>query len=339
MAGDSFDISKVTNLAKVKALMEARNSGKRKVVKESDLLAALANRVRGQDEALAVIARAVSVGYAKEKRTQPVATVLLVGPPGTGKTQTAKTLCGFLFGAESDLLTINGGEYQHPEEGVFKLIGTGPMYKGSDQGGALTRPMFGKRERVVLFDEIEKMNARCYDVFLNLLQDGYVTEAANNKRADFTSAVIVLTSNLDHEKCAEIFQGFPDHEARTAAYKEHFNARQFMRPEILDRIPDIIYFKPLQPEIMMEIAGLAINDLVLSFGAKLKWIAPEVIAELVATVSSSSGGVRMMQQIVERRVGSDVAALKQRGIIDLAIVHRDGRLAAVDLADAPEAGS
>jgi ATP-dependent Clp protease ATP-binding subunit ClpA len=104
MAGESFDIAKVTNLAKVKALMEARNSGKRKVVKENELLAALANRVRGQDEALAVIARAVSVGYA--------------------------------------------------------------------------------------------------------------TEAANNKRADFTSAVIVLTSNLDHEKCAEIHQGFPDRVAR-----------------------------------------------------------------------------------------------------------------------------
>lgn len=323
-------ISELTDLAELKRLLANQGTGsQRKQVDRRELAAHLAARVRGQDQALEQVADAVFAGYAKQKRSRPVATFLFVGQPGVGKTETAKALSDYLFGSDKDMVVLNGAEYQHADEGVMKLIGAGPAYKGSEQGGTLTRPMFGKKERVVLFDEIEKMHPRCYDVLLSLLQDGYVVEGGSNKRAEFTSAVVLMTSNLDHDKCAQIASSISDIEARTMAYKEHFNARGFARPEILDRIPDIVYFQPLPVDVLAEVVIQKIQTLAGEYGVGLNYVEPQAAYQLLDAVVKGQGGIRAIMQIAERRLGPDFADLAGRKIACAQVIWHDGKLRAV----------
>lgn len=323
-------ISALTDMAELKRLLANEGTAsQRKQINRKDLADHLGSKVRGQDEAIGQVASAVFAGYAKQKRSRPVATFLFVGPPGVGKTETAKALSEHLFGSDKDMLVLNGAEYQHADEGVMKLVGAGPAYKGSEQGGTLTRPMFGKKERVVLFDEIEKMNPRCYDVLLSLLQDGYVVEGGSNKRADFTSSVVLMTSNLDHDKCANIAQSVTEIEARTAAYKEHFNARGFARPEILDRIPDIVYFKPLAVEVLAEVVVQKIQALAAEYGIALEHVEPMAAYRLLDAVMKGQGGIRAIMQTAERRLGPDFADLSSQKITTAVVVWQDDRLQAV----------
>jgi ATP-dependent Clp protease ATP-binding subunit ClpB len=323
-------ISALTDMAELRRLLTNEGTAsQRRQVNRQELADHLSSHVRGQDEAIRQIASAVFAGYAKQKRSRPVATFLFVGPPGVGKTETAKALSGHLFGSDKDMLVLNGAEYQHADEGVMKLVGAGPAYKGSEQGGTLTRPMFGKKERVVLFDEIEKMNPRCYDVLLSLLQDGYVIEGGSNKRADFTSAVVLMTSNLDHDKCAQIAQSVTEIEARTAAYKEHFNARGFARPEILDRIPDIVYFKPLDVEVLAEVVVQKIQALAAEYGIVLEHVEPIAAYRLLDAVLKGQGGIRAIMQIAERRLGPDFAELSSQRVASAVVAWREDRLQAL----------
>ena len=307
------DINSLVNWDAFDQKLAAKNvAGKAKVVNRAELIAGIKEIVQGQDESVELMAKAITNGYAKEKRTRPVAVFLLVGSPGTGKTEVAKAISKCVFGSENDMVKIDCADYKNDGEAVHKLIGVGAAYQGSSQGGTLTRPMISKPERVVLFDEIEKASRAILDVFLSMLNDGYVVEAGSNKKADFTRSIVIITSNLEHEKCAQVAETVTDHEERNGAFKALFEPHGF-RPEILDRIPDVLFFKKLPPGVMGRIIVGKMRTLCQEYGIVLNQVDPDAVFHLLEEVTKNSGGVRAMVQAMERRLGDSLVEAKGEG--------------------------
>jgi ATP-dependent Clp protease ATP-binding subunit ClpA len=301
--------------------------GKARSVDRVKLNDHMKNRVHGQDDAMDVIVRSVCNGYFKAKRSRPVASFFLLGPPGVGKTETAKALAEGIFGAESDLLTINCSELKSPGECMHKLIGTGTGYVGSEKGGMLTRPLMAKPEKVVCFDEIEKADRSILDIFLSALGDGTITEGSGRK-VDCTRSIWVITSNLEHEKAAEVANTIEDHEARCAAFKSIIEPHSF-RPEILDRIGDYLYFKPLPPRVMASVIAQKIVRLCGEYELVCAEIDVDAVFHLLEAVTKQQGGVRAMMLAAERRLGDSLVDAKGSGAKAVKVTVQDDKLLAI----------
>ena len=212
-------------------------------------------RVKGQPQAIAAVADAVRVARAGMKDPQkPVAVFLFAGPTGTGKTELAKALAEFLFGAESSLLRFDMSEYME-EHSVSKLIGSPPGYIGHGDGGRLTDAVRAKPYSVVLFDEMEKAHPRVLDLFLQVFDEGTLTDSRGRK-ASFRETVIILTSNLGSAAPVRKKMGFgggvddaDDLQARVAEA-----VRRHLRPEFLNRISRTVVFNPLTREHVRAVA-------------------------------------------------------------------------------------
>lgn len=300
--------------------------GKSKKLDRAELSKSIKERVRGQDEAIDLMVKEICNGYAKETRDAPVATIILVGPPGVGKTEVAKVISEIIFGSANDMLRIDCADYKSPGSSAA-LIGESAFYQGTESGGALTRPMFAKQERVVLFDEIEKMDKTCYDVFLSMLGEGRVTEKTTKKVADFTRSIVIITSNLEHDKCRNIAETITDYEARIIAYKAIFEPLGF-RPEILNRFRDFIYFRQLPPRVMAEIIAQKISKLCGQYGLVCESIAVDAVFHLLEQVTRNNDGVRGMIAAMERRIGDSMVDVKNSGAKRVSVGVVDGQLLA-----------
>ncbi len=198
----------------------------------------LRNRVVGQDLALGVIARAIRrsrAGLSDPHR--PAGSFMFLGPTGVGKTEVAKALAEYLFNDDTAMTRIDMSEYMEPHS-VSRLIGSPPGYVGYEQGGVLTESVRRRPYQVLLFDEIEKANPDVFNVFLQILDDGRLTDGQGHV-VNFTNTIIIMTSNL------------PD----MAAVKKHF------RPEFINRIDDIVFFNPLGMEVMADIVRIQLRGL------------------------------------------------------------------------------
>jgi ATP-dependent Clp protease ATP-binding subunit ClpB len=215
----------------------------------------LRERVVGQDEAVSAVADAVRRARAGlEEGTRPSGSFLFVGPTGVGKTELARALAEFLFDDEKAMVRIDMSEYME-KHAVARLIGAPPGYVGFEEGGQLTEAVRRRPYAVILFDEIEKAHPEVFNVLLQLLDDGRLTDG-QGRTVDFTNSVVIMTSNLGSQALAEEGLTHDETEKRVrAALRDHF------RPEFLNRIDDVVVFRRLSREDVRKIVDLQIRRL------------------------------------------------------------------------------
>ena len=218
----------------------------------------LHQRVIGQDEAVKTVSNAILRTRAGLKDpSKPIGSFLFLGPTGVGKTELAKALAEALFDDENNMVRIDMSEYME-KYSVARLIGAPPGYVGYDEGGQLTEAVRRKPYCVVLFDEIEKAHPDVFNVLLQVLDDGRMTDS-QGRTVDFKNTVIVMTSNLGSQY---ILDGIKDGKITEEA-RNQVNAllKQSFRPEFLNRIDDIVFYKPLDKQEIFAITELMLKDI------------------------------------------------------------------------------
>ena len=219
----------------------------------------LRDRVVGQDQALSAVSNAIRrsrAGLSDPKR--PIGSFIFLGPTGVGKTETARALAEFLFDDEAAMVRIDMSEYME-KHAVARLIGAPPGYVGYDEGGQLTEAVRRRPYAVILFDEIEKAHPDVFNVLLQVLDDGRLTDS-KGRTVDFKNTVLIMTSNLGASQLstawAEGEEGFEEATHRVMnVLREHF------RPEFLNRVDDIVVFHPLGEEQLTHIIDLRFAEL------------------------------------------------------------------------------
>ena len=198
----------------------------------------LAKSVVGQDDAIKAIARAIKRNKAGlNDASRPIGSFLFLGPTGVGKTQCAKTLAEFLFDNAKSLVRIDMSEYME-KHAVSRLVGAPPGYVGYEEGGVLTEAIRRKPYSIVLFDEVEKAHPDVFNILLQVLDDGRLTDS-KGVSVDFSNTIIILTSNIASDKIMEI----GDKQERQKAVKEAL--KMYFKPEFLNRLDDVVVFNPL----------------------------------------------------------------------------------------------
>lgn len=212
----------------------------------------LHQRVIGQDEAVTAVSDAIQrsrAGLADPNR--PVASFIFLGPTGVGKTELGKALAAYLFDTEDAMVRIDMSEYME-KHSVSRLIGAPPGYVGYDEGGQLTEAIRRRPYTVILFDEIEKAHPDVFNIMLQILDDGRVTDAQGHK-VDFKNSVIIMTSNIGSQFILDVTDDYEQIQSRVMEA-----LRAAFRPEFLNRIDETIIFKGLQKEQLREIVQLQI---------------------------------------------------------------------------------
>jgi ATP-dependent Clp protease ATP-binding subunit ClpB len=279
----------------------------------------LRERVVGQDEALSAVANAIRrsrAGLSDPKR--PIGSFIFLGPTGVGKTETARALAEFLFDDEAAMVRIDMSEYME-KHAVARLIGAPPGYVGYDEGGQLTEAVRRRPYAVVLFDEIEKAHPDVFNVLLQVLDDGRLTDS-KGRTVDFKNTVLIMTSNVGAAQLSTAWaqgeEGFD--EAKDRVMDE---LRKHFRPEFLNRVDDIVVFRPLGDEQLAHIVDLRLKDL------------ENLLADRKITLEMTDGarqaifkagydrayGARPLKRAIQRLV-QDKLAVK---ILDGTVLHGD----------------
>jgi len=279
----------------------------------------LRERVVGQDEALTVVANAIRrsrAGLSDPKR--PIGSFIFLGPTGVGKTETARALAEFLFDDEAAMVRIDMSEYME-KHAVARLIGAPPGYVGYDEGGQLTEAVRRRPYSVVLFDEIEKAHADIFNVLLQVLDDGRLTDS-KGRTVDFKNTVLIMTSNAGAAQLstawAEGEDGFEDAKERVMDV-----LRSQFRPEFLNRVDDIVVFRPLGEEQLTHIVDLRLNDLQrLLADRKITLELTDAARHAIFEAGYDRAyGARPLRRAVQRMV-QDKLAVK---ILDGTVLHGD----------------
>jgi ATP-dependent Clp protease ATP-binding subunit ClpB len=271
----------------------------------------LHKRVIGQDKAIASVSEAIRrsrAGLSNPKR--PIGSFIFLGPTGVGKTELAKALAEFLFDSEDALIRIDMSEYME-KHSVAKLIGAPPGYIGYDEGGQLTEKVRRRPYSVLLFDEIEKAHPDVFNLMLQILDDGRLTDS-KGRVVNFKNTVIIMTSNIGSDLIQTEFEkGGSWEEEYDRISKLVFNIiSQYFKPEFLNRVDDIIVFHPLSKEHLSKIAVLLLDDLKKRLLANVEVEAEfddTVIEELVKVGYDPKFGARPMKRALQKLIENEIA--------------------------------
>ena len=293
--------------------------GERLVHMEDDLH----RRVIGQDEAVEAVSEAIRrsrSGLSDPRR--PIGSFIFLGPTGVGKTELAKALAEFMFDDEANMVRIDMSEYME-RHAVSRLVGAPPGYVGYDEGGQLTEAVRRRPYRVLLFDEIEKAHPDVFNILLQILEDGRLTDAQGHT-VDFRNTVIIMTSNLGTEGLRRQPFGFrPDTRDEMGELRElresvYTALKRTFRPEFINRIDETIVFHPLSGEQIVEIVGLMVRDV----EERLKEremtfeLTPEAGLWLAGEGFDPVYGARPLRRLIQRRLENPLARMVLSGEVE-----------------------
>ncbi len=282
----------------------------------------IGERVVGQDEALRTLADAIRrarSGLGDPNR--PIGSFLFLGPTGVGKTETAKALAEFLFDDERNMVRLDMSEYQEKHT-VARLIGAPPGYVGYEEGGQLTEAVRRRPYSVVLLDEVEKAHAEVFNVLLQILDDGRLTDG-HGRVVDFKNAAVIMTSNLGSQYCNDPFAGPADltdrpeqPDSTPSSFEETKQrilqeVRSFFRPEFINRLDDIIVFRPLGVSEIKQIVRIQVRQL----AARLKdrrielEITDEALLQLATAGYDPVFGARPLKRAIQTHVMNRLAQM------------------------------
>ncbi|WP_295992795.1 ATP-dependent Clp protease ATP-binding subunit [uncultured Veillonella sp.] len=289
----------------------------------------LHKRVIGQDDAVTAVAKAVRrarAGLKDPKR--PIGSFLFLGPTGVGKTELARALASSLFGDESAMIRLDMSEYMEKHT-VSRLVGAPPGYVGYEEGGQLTDAVRRKPYSVILLDEVEKAHADFFNILLQVLDDGRLTDS-QGRTVDFRNTVIIMTSNLGakalHKNSTELGFLAPKkveshtNDSKTKDFKEAKKSvldavKHHFRPEFLNRIDEMIVFHPLTEEDLTKIVTILMSDVIKRLGEldlQLE-ITPEAMKLLVKEGSDFTMGARPLKRAIQRLIEDPVSDLILKG--------------------------
>ncbi len=270
----------------------------------------LHERVVGQDEAITVVADAIRRSRAGlSDPNRPLGSFLFLGPTGVGKTELCKALAGFLFDSDDHMIRVDMSEYME-KHSVSRLIGAPPGYVGYDEGGALTEAVRRKPYSVLLLDEVEKAHPDVFNVLLQVLDDGRLTDG-QGRTVDFKNTVIVMTSNLGSQMIMQMV-GKPVAEIKDAVWGE---VKQHFRPEFLNRIDETVVFHALDHKHIENIAGIQLKLLQARLDKlemKLE-VSPAALAELAKVGFDPVFGARPLKRAIQQRIENPVSKLILQG--------------------------
>lgn len=302
---------------------------------------ALKERVKGQDHVIDDLVKFIRIQWGKVQRKRPIANLLFLGPPGTGKTELAGAMAAFLYGDEKNKLHFEMGQFKG-KEGVTRLTGTPLGYVGSSQGGQLTRPVLNNPKRLILFDEIEKAEPEIFDAFLSMMGEGRLTEAGSGKVADFTQSIIILTSNAEFEAIGKLQEQMADDpQEMLNAVKSHLADTKIFRPELLSRVDKIYVFKPLEGIVIAEIAAMKMVGLAKDYDLELAYVDPQIIVDAMNKGNKlSKFGMRALSTVIDEMLGEGMMDAKDAGAQRVRLdVDEDGTFSISPADEEPEDGN
>ena len=270
----------------------------------------LHERVVGQDEAILAVANAIRrsrSGLSDPNR--PTGSFLFLGPTGVGKTELCKALAGFLFDSEDHMIRVDMSEFME-KHSVSRLIGAPPGYVGYEEGGALTEAVRRKSYSVLLLDEVEKAHPDVFNVLLQVLDDGRLTDG-QGRTVDFKNTVIVMTSNLGSHLIMQM-AGQDTELIREAVWAE---VKQHFRPEFLNRIDETVVFHALDRTNIEAIAKIQLKVLearMEKMDMKLE-VSPQALAELAKAGFDPVFGARPLKRAIQQHIENPVARLILEG--------------------------
>ena len=301
------------------------------------LEAELSKRVVGQKQALEAVANAVRRSRAGlQDPNKPIGSFIFLGPTGVGKTETARALAEFLFDDERAMVRLDMSEYME-KHAVARMIGAPPGYVGYDEGGQLTEAVRRRPYSVVLFDEIEKAHPDVFNVLLQILDDGRLTDS-QGRTVSFRNVVVIMTSNIGSQMLLELADRWDEAEKRVMDA-----LRLAFKPEFLNRVDDIIMFRPLSREDLVRIVDLQlvrVDKLLADRRLRLE-IMPDVKELLIAEGYDPVYGARPLKRAIQREIQNPLALAILEGDYsegDTIRVHRSSDGKRLEFVRVPAAG-